>query len=64
MENVTILPDTDDTGGWLGLFGRGSHPLYVTATYARPHFLVPIVSYLSISDLFYTKFQNRGIIYL
>ena len=42
---VTWFPPRLSTGGWLGLSGRDSHPLYVKATYARPHYLVPIPPY-------------------
>ena len=38
---VAQFPPRLSTGGWLGLSGRDSHPLYVKATYARPHFPVP-----------------------
>jgi len=43
VEIVEVLTGTDrylqglSTGGWLGLSGRDSHPLYVKATYAQPH---------------------------
>ncbi len=39
---VARLPPRLSTGGWLGLSGRDSHPLYVKATYARPHCQAPL----------------------
>ncbi len=47
------------TGGWLGLAGRDSLPLYVKATYARPHCLAQSCAVDDVSRPFKGRFCKR-----